>query len=536
MLFGRNSRSNSASTRRSEASIKSLSKRRLFAFKLFTIAFSCAITLLGGEVLIRMIDGYRIGSFILAPTSNPGARPLGRSNDLFNLAARYAAESSLASTLKPEWLHDHVPRAPRAPPSPEMRKRYLAADRPSREAIYAFNLAYASTRVCQERYLLDPWLGTKIPNRFVFEPLPDSSRQYRYRLPAGQTSPDGYVVNRWGFRGPDIALNRAEGTIRIAFVGASTTINAAEFKHSYPDYVVWWLNRWAAAQQVDVRFEMINAGRLGFRSDEIAAVVKHDVLPFDPDLVVYYEGSNQFRPDRYVKYPSGKKPRPPRFSMPLESWIERRSAIARRLVNLGWHGAAPEPEKRMGTVEWPAEVDEFNPDLSKRDLFPSRLGQILDDLDYIREAVEGTGSEFVLTTFTWMVHDGMVLTLPDDKNLYRYLNVTFYPFTYAHMRRHADFQNRVYSTYAREHGVYLLDVDAAFPKEPRLFNDAIHMREDGVRLRAWLMTALLLPMIEERLADGRLPRPPRREPLLEHPVLSKPPRLVALDDLRTDCD
>ena len=51
-------------------------------------------------------------------------------------------------------------------------------------------------------------------------------------------------------------------------------------------------NEWGLS--FDVRFDGINAGRNGLGSSDIAAIVRGEILPAEPDLVVYYEGSNQF--------------------------------------------------------------------------------------------------------------------------------------------------------------------------------------------------------------------------------------------------
>ena len=78
------------------------------------------------------------------------------------------------------------------------------------------------------------------------------------------------------------------------------------------------------------------------------------------------------------------------------------------------------------------------------------------------------------TSFTWLVYDGLKIDPRRDAGIYRYLNETFWPFTYAHMRRILDFQNRVYRRYAEKHGLDFIDYDAQYPKDPRLFYDAIH--------------------------------------------------------------
>src|SRR6185295_20298650 len=79
-----------------------------------------------------------------------------------------------------------------------------------------------------------------------------------------------------------------------AFVGASTTVGHHSLPFSYPEYVIHWLNLWAARSGQPVRFDGINAGREGLISASIAAIVRQEIVAAEPDLVVYYEGANQF--------------------------------------------------------------------------------------------------------------------------------------------------------------------------------------------------------------------------------------------------
>jgi hypothetical protein len=102
------------------------------------------------------------------------------------------------------------------------------------------------------------------------------------------------------------------------------------------------------------------------------------------------------------------------------------------------------------------------------------------------------------------------------------------------MRRIADFQNRVFKKYAAAHQLPFIDLAAVYPLDPRLFFDAVHMTPAGIKLKAWLIFQQLVPEIERRIADGRLPVP---DPggRTSHPAFTNPRRLVALDDLRRSC-
>ena len=132
------------------------------------------------------------------------------------------------------------------------------------------------------------------PPLFVFDP-PEPNPQPIYRFPLNVTTPLGLVTNQFGWRGPDIPLTKPARTVRVAFVGASTTVGGHELPFSYPELVVHWLNTWAERSGRQVRFDGINAGREGLVSASFVAIVRQELLVAEPDLVVYYEGATSSR-------------------------------------------------------------------------------------------------------------------------------------------------------------------------------------------------------------------------------------------------
>jgi lysophospholipase L1-like esterase len=137
-----------------------------------------------------------------------------------------------------------------------------------------------------------------------------------------------------------LELNKDGKTVRIAFVGASTTIGGYNLPYSYPELVGHWLNRWLRAQGWDVRVEIINAARSGIDTDSIAAIVRQEVLPVEPDLVVYYDGANEFGPRLTLKIPPRWMNERPRFTFRPPSRLEQFSALARRLTSFSVRFAA----------------------------------------------------------------------------------------------------------------------------------------------------------------------------------------------------
>jgi hypothetical protein len=275
---------------------------------------------------------------------------------------------------------------------------------------------------------------------------------------------------------------------------------------------------------------------MGIDSNSIAAIVAQEIVPVDADLVIYYEGANQLWPDRLVTIEDGKTSAPPTTTFRKHTPAADYSALVLRTLALADRLSARdgrEPKKPSSRIDWPADVNEVDPALDSPKL-PMGLPTIVASLEIMRTALERAHAELAIASFVWVVHDGMRLDLSRDMTLYNYLNRTYWPYTYAEMRRIADFQNRVFEKYARVHRLPFIDMAAEFPQDPALVGDAIHLRYQGLVLQAWIYLQHLIPMIEARLADARLPRvsqPSRRV----HPAFDQPRRLISHDELRAHC-
>ena len=370
---------------------------------------------------------------------------------------------------------------------------------------------------------------------FVYDP-PGGEKRPLYRYLPNATTPRGLVTNQFGWRGPPVRFARREKTIRIVFVGASTTVGPHSAPYSYPEFVGHWLDMWAAARRPDIRFEVINAGREAVSSPDIEAIVRQEVAPMRPDLVVYYEGANQFQPGAIVKnMPVAERPQPglPRDGIVASSLRSgaQHLALVRRVEALmatfelpGGGGEWPKPDYE---VTWPPGLDEFDPDLGRSDL-PSNLNAIVQDFDRIRADLAKVDSEFALSSFIWLVKDGMVLDPIRSRRTWEYLNIYFFPFRYRDIERLAAFQNRVFAKYAAMHGVPFIDVVGRMPFDQNLFADAVHNTYPGERLRAWVVLQQLVPIIEKRLASGAWPKP---VPVMgdTHPAFAAKPRQITVD-------
>lgn len=457
------------------------------------------------EGVVRVVDGLPVFAFPLPEGSGS------------TVTAEQRDQVPLTAGVSRDWFFRDPPPLPnRGVPPMEWENLFIEIrDHPGKYAPFrpadefrAWNSVFAGTP-CDNDFL------KRAPGVLYLYDPPDHHRVPPYRFLPNATTPPGLVTNQIGWRGPPIADPRPANTIRIVFVGASTTVSAHHLPYSYPEYIGEWLNLWAKSKNLSVRFEALNAGRESITSTDIAEIVRTEVVPLRPDLVVYYEGHNQFwLPTVYPDLPQdGTILRP---TLPIETppgWLltaTRFSALARRVqAALGYTGSNldgrewPKPDYKL---VMPEGLDEDNPDILDPRL-PLHLDTILYDLDRIRADLAGIGSELALSSFAWMVKDGLVLNPIRHKYILEDLNIGEYPTHYRDLVRLAKFENRVFRNYAAEHHLPFIDVARDMPLDPDLFLDAIHNTAGGVRVRAWVVLQYLIPLIERHLADGSWPRP-----------------------------
>lgn len=483
------------------------------------------------EIAFRILDRQPLTRVALnpqAPSAAVRGRVAGASADLEHLA-----RVPLAPGVDAAWYLEEPQPVPRIPVDRELAQRAETYPGDPYTPFFEFNRKYLERQMCGDGRGAAP---RGLHDFFYFEPL-DGQPYPTFRHLRHISPPSWFVTNNFGWRGSDVPLDRGADVVRLAFVGASTTVDSYSAPFSHPELIAHWLNRWASRRHLETRFEVINAGRTGIDSRSIAAIVRKELVPVDPDLVVFYEGGNQFTPGGTLRSPLRRVFPKPASTFRERTVLERRSALVRRVLST-WDrlrgGSGDEPGKPPAFLVWPAGVDESAPDPHDRRL-PMDLPQVVADLDAMRGALAANGSELALSSFIWLAYPGMTLDPVRHANIYRYLNDTLWPIPYAHIRRMADFQNRVFTAYARQAGAPFIDIDRAFPRDADLFDDPVHLTYAGLRLQGWIYLQALIPMIDERLASGRWPRAHKPAPLT-HPDFDRPDRrIVTTAELAAHC-
>ncbi len=518
-------------------------RRRRLLPRFLLLALTLAVTLVVAEAALRLADGYRLWPVALRHvlTDADDAATLRFHRDLLD---GFTSERITGRPgLDPAWLLSSPPPLPRHPVPPELEERF----RDHSQWLFLYHVNEVLLRASWEPGVgVRQLQGIAQPDSFwTFAPR-DGRPAPLYRYPPSVTLPTGMTTNRFGFRGPEVAYHKPPKVVRIACVGASTTVNAPRVPHSYPELLQHWLDLAAVRRGWDVRFEVLNAGREAIRSADIRAIVEDEVLPLVPDYVVYYEGANQFHPQHLLRQVRiGGEYRladPPPGLVPAQeeaavaagdlTLLDRAcawSAGARRLRSLLQRGERlREPPKPAQRIELPPGLDAQDPDPALAAGLLD-LGAVFGDLEAMRQACAGAGARFVLCSFCWLAEPGMTVDAVMGRHIFIQLNRAYWPFSYATIRELADLQNRAFAAWARRQGVDFVDVAAAMPNDERLYFDAIHNTSIGVRLRAFCVLRELLPLLERDLAAGTIPVR-REQPGEAHPFLG-PVRVITRAEL-----
>jgi hypothetical protein len=482
------------------------------------IVLSIVLSFAAAEAVVRLLNGQPLLAFPLPDAVGTASVKPGQLEQV-----------PLASGVDRAWFERDPPPLPNRGKAPdewqkifnEMQQRPVNNDFQPFDAFKAWNSAFAGADPCKHRFLrLAPGM------LYLYDPT-DGQPLPPYRFPPNVTLPDRLVLKQ-------IEHPRGPRTIRIVFVGSSTVIDGHWVPYSYPELVGYWLNLWAQAKKLDVRFEVLNSARESNVSTDLAHIVRTEILPLRPDLVVYYEGGNQFRPESIVeKVPTGSPQRPAGATAnAAPEWLRaaaRWSALAGRIQAAIGLAASdtdgkewPKPDYK---IIWPPGLDEQDPDLAYPNL-PVSLNVIERDLDQIRGDLSTIGADFALSSFAWMVKDGLELDPVRHRYILEQLNVSNHPFRYRDLERLANFQNRFFAKYARVHGMTFVDVAGLLPFDPDLFRDALHTSYAGTRLKAWITLNALIPLIDKHLADKSWPR---EMPSPQPPLPTITPRKITLD-------
>jgi len=338
------------------------------------------------------------------------------------------------------------------------------------EGVMRFRAAqkYGSTETVEDLYASDPITGLRIP-------IP--GRHFGGRL----------TVNRLGFRGPEITVPKPADTVRLAFLGASTTwcAEVSSDDKAWPALVVEQLR----LRFPSTKFDFVNGGVPGYT---VAASLKNlnsRVGQLQPDIIVIYHATN----DMSVELRALAKAQ----GIIGETRVAERSWLAR--YSLLWDLT----EKNLQLARARQAVED---DTRRLSVDTRQIGEkFRHELAALVTASRAHGDRVAIATFSvqlrsWQNADQK--TRASASALYYMPFMTPESLIQAYKR-----YNDIIREVATQTGALLIEEEDAIPGDPEHFNDTVHFRDAGSERMAHRVSQALAadPDVRRLLAGPKSP-------------------------------
>lgn len=268
------------------------------------------------------------------------------------------------------------------------------------------------------------------------------------------------TINSLGFRGPEIADPKRAGTVRIAFLGASTTFCAEASSNDavWPHLVVASLRK----RFTGTRFDYVNAGIPGYTVSSSTRNLELRVSPLHPDLIVIYHATNDLSGE--LRGMAARESGAASIAPPESSWLSRHSLLwnlVTKNLQLMLARSAAESESRVST-----RVD------------PEALGTgFRKDLTTLVRAGKATGAKVALVTFSTQLRarqDAAARRTAMQSALLYMPGFDFDQLLAAYRR-----YNVIIREVASSEAVLLVEGENEIPGDPKHFVDSVHFTDAG---------------------------------------------------------
>ncbi|NOT31776.1 MAG: SGNH/GDSL hydrolase family protein [Planctomycetes bacterium] len=299
--------------------------------------------------------------------------------------------------------------------------------------------------------------GTTLTSYYHFATDPATG----LRIPEPGHSVGPIAIDSLGFRGPELERPKPPLRIRVAFLGASTTFcaEASAREATWPHLVVEGLK--AAAPELE--FDYVNGGVGGFTVSDSLLSLEHRVAPLEPDVIVYYEATNDLTVDtRRLAIEAGLYEAGEGEPSSIGDWW------------LTWYLVEKNLELRWRTHRGADELLRFDPRALSRP-FEERLTRLV-------RAAKERAQVVLLVTFSTRMRPGQ---LPEVQRAGAASALYYMPFLdlAGLLAGYAEY-NRVIRAVAGATGAILVEGEDSIPGDATHFADSVHFRDPGLVLQA----------------------------------------------------
>jgi lysophospholipase L1-like esterase len=292
------------------------------------------------------------------------------------------------------------------------------------------------------------------------------------RIPIAGRSFGGIRINSLGFRGPELDVPKPASTIRIAFLGSSTTYSAevSDNESTWPHLVAKALQtHWPG-----VKVDYVNAGVPGYGVAHSLRNLQYRVAPLDPDIIVIYEGHNDLSANSFEL--ARKRGLASKRTEQNLSWPARYSLlwylVEKNLFILIQQHRARETETKLNFDKEPL-VAPFRSDLRDLVAASQRVARIV-----------------VLITFSTQLRNDQTA---EQQNRAAVTSLYYMPYMSIDglLEGYASYNDAVRQV-AQEAGALLIADENSIPGDGLHFADSVHFTDEGSRLMAQRVAHALL--------------------------------------------
>lgn len=272
------------------------------------------------------------------------------------------------------------------------------------------------------------------------------------------------TTNAAGFRGPEIAQPKPVGTVRLAFLGASTTYCAEVSGDAmvWPQLVADELRR----RFPGTAFDFVNGGVPGYVVASSLKNLRHRVAALEPDIVVVYHATNDLSGEVNRRAQQAGLAVANNAGGP--SWLERHSLLWElALKNLRVRAALSEGESGQNRLRLDAK------DLGAE--FRRDLGSLLQE-------ARASGARVAVATFATHLRSGQSAQQQERAAVSAlvYMPSMTPDGLLAGYARY----NELIAEAARAQGALLIGGEDRIPGDPLHFVDSVHFTDQGSRAMA----------------------------------------------------
>ncbi len=280
-------------------------------------------------------------------------------------------------------------------------------------------------------------------------------------------------TNSMGFRSPELVSSKPDSTIRLAFLGASTTFCAeiSENELTWPHLVVKLLRQ----EKKNTKFDYLNAAVPGYTVDHSLKILKHRVRLLFPDIIVIYHATNDLsRNTKKLAISQGLIDRGP---VNKSSWLSKHSSLwflLEKNITIWMRQENNKKEK---------EKLDFAENNFLASEFKGSLVKLITESQKIAKLV-------VIATFSKKLRKEQTF----EEQL-KASNTSFYYMPYMSIQgllKGFEEYNKAIIAAAKETGALLVENENSIPGDYIHFNDSVHFKIEGSKLMAKRISDSLL--------------------------------------------